>query len=106
VKTQIGHSEAASGIAAIIKATLIVETGLIPPTIGVENLNPNSMSPLFNKFLDSFYLYCQKKKKKINRFFLTIVKFDEWKVEVAREVTPWPARLTSKICRVSVNSFG
>ncbi|KAJ5307079.1 hypothetical protein N7508_006094 [Penicillium antarcticum] len=41
VKTNIGHSEAASGLSAIIKAVLTVEAGIIPPTRGVENPNPN-----------------------------------------------------------------
>ncbi|KAL8857761.1 MAG: hypothetical protein Q9178_005661 [Gyalolechia marmorata] len=37
VKTNIGHSEAASGLSAVIKACLIVEKGMIPPTKGVAN---------------------------------------------------------------------
>nr|ART35008.1 polyketide synthase [Fusarium bulbicola] len=40
VKTNIGHSEAASGLSAIIKAILMVERGIIPPTHGVADLNP------------------------------------------------------------------
>jgi acyl transferase domain-containing protein/NADPH:quinone reductase-like Zn-dependent oxidoreductase len=40
VKTNIGHSEAASGLSAVIKACLTVEKGIIPPTRGVVNLNP------------------------------------------------------------------
>ncbi|CAN8101888.1 unnamed protein product [Discula destructiva] len=39
VKTNIGHSEAASGISALIKAIMIAERGVIPPTRGVTNLN-------------------------------------------------------------------
>jgi acyl transferase domain-containing protein len=42
VKTNIGHSEAASGLSAVIKAVLALETGIIPPTRGVAKLNPNS----------------------------------------------------------------
>ncbi|KAI5780380.1 hypothetical protein EDC01DRAFT_667947 [Geopyxis carbonaria] len=41
VKTNVGHSEAASGISQIIKAVLCLEHGLIPPTIGLKNPNPN-----------------------------------------------------------------
>lgn len=40
VKTNIGHSEAASGLSALIKAILIVERGVIPPTRGVVEPNP------------------------------------------------------------------
>ncbi|KAI1387727.1 KR domain-containing protein [Hypoxylon trugodes] len=40
VKPNIGHSEAASGLSALIKAILTVERGVIPPTRGVVNLNP------------------------------------------------------------------
>ncbi|KAI0379327.1 polyketide synthase [Hypomontagnella monticulosa] len=40
VKTNIGHSEAASGLSAVIKAVLAVERGIIPPTRGVTDLNP------------------------------------------------------------------
>ncbi|KAL8749595.1 MAG: hypothetical protein Q9199_007590 [Rusavskia elegans] len=37
VKTNIGHSEAASDLSAVIKACLIVEKGMIPPTKGVAD---------------------------------------------------------------------
>lgn len=48
VKTNIGHSEAASGVAAVIKAVLTVEKGIIPPTRGVVKLN--SKGTLFDTF--------------------------------------------------------
>lgn len=41
IKPNIGHSEAASGIFAIIKAALMVETGLLPGIAGLKNLSPN-----------------------------------------------------------------
>lgn len=40
VKTNIGHSEAASGLSALIKAILTVERGIIPPTRGLVTPNP------------------------------------------------------------------
>ena len=41
IKTNIGHAEAASGIAGVIKVVLAIENGIIPPTIGFVNPNPN-----------------------------------------------------------------
>ncbi|KAL7931844.1 polyketide synthase [Trichoderma chlorosporum] len=40
VKTNMGHSEAASGLTSIIKVALAFEHGVIPPTYGVKTLNP------------------------------------------------------------------
>ena len=40
VKTNLGHSEAASGLSSVIKATLALENGCIPATIGLKNINP------------------------------------------------------------------
>ncbi|KAL2824216.1 hypothetical protein BDW59DRAFT_147657 [Aspergillus cavernicola] len=40
VKSNVGHSEAASGISSIIKSTLALEHGQIPPTHGLKNINP------------------------------------------------------------------
>ncbi|KAH7309684.1 fatty acid synthase [Stachybotrys elegans] len=40
VKTNVGHSGAASGISALIKAVLSVKRGIIPPTRGVVNPSP------------------------------------------------------------------
>ncbi|KAI2617417.1 putative polyketide synthase [Hypoxylon sp. NC1633] len=73
VKTNIGHSEAASGLSALIKAILTVERGVIPPTRGLVTPNPK-------------------------------IKWDEWKVKVPTEPTPFPAHLP--VHRVSINSFG
>ncbi|KAL1850583.1 Type I Iterative PKS [Paecilomyces lecythidis] len=40
VKTSLGHTEAASGIAALVKAVLALEKGQIPPNVNFEKPNP------------------------------------------------------------------
>jgi acyl transferase domain-containing protein len=42
VKPNIGHSEAASGIFAVMKAALMTEAATIPGVAFFENLNPES----------------------------------------------------------------
>lgn len=41
VKTNIGHLENASGVAALVKAVLVIENGCIPPSINFERPSPN-----------------------------------------------------------------
>jgi acyl transferase domain-containing protein len=41
VKTNVGHLDAAAGVAGLIKAVLAVENGVIPPTVGFRAPNPN-----------------------------------------------------------------
>ena len=40
VKTNVGHSEAASGISSVIKTTLALEKSKIPGTVGLKDINP------------------------------------------------------------------
>jgi acyl transferase domain-containing protein len=53
VKSQIGHTKCAAGVAGIIKAVLSVYHGIIPPTIHLDKLNafydPKTSPFVFNK---------------------------------------------------------
>lgn len=40
IKTNIGHTEGASGLAGVIAAVLSLEQGCIPPNAGWETVNP------------------------------------------------------------------
>ncbi|CAJ2508342.1 Uu.00g133680.m01.CDS01 [Anthostomella pinea] len=48
VKSNLGHSEAASGLTSLIKVVMAFEKGKIPPTYGVEKLNPKLDLPKAN----------------------------------------------------------
>lgn len=41
IKTNIGHLEAASGVAGLIKVVLMLEHGQILPSLNFEKANPN-----------------------------------------------------------------
>jgi hybrid polyketide synthase/nonribosomal peptide synthetase ACE1 len=47
IKTVIGHSEGAAGIAGLLEASLAVQHGIIPPNLHFENLNPK-LEPFYN----------------------------------------------------------
>jgi len=40
IKTNLGHTEASSGLAGVIKTVLALEKGYIPPNLNFENANP------------------------------------------------------------------
>ncbi|KAI8630635.1 hypothetical protein F5Y19DRAFT_483957 [Xylariaceae sp. FL1651] len=72
VKTNVGHAEGVSGLAAIIKTVFALQRKLIPPNLNYEKPNPR-------------------------------IPLAEWKVQVPRRLTPWPA---NRALRASVNNFG
>ncbi|KAG8169429.1 hypothetical protein KVR01_000174 [Diaporthe batatas] len=47
VKSNVGHSEAAAGVTALLKVLLILQKGAIPPHVGIKN----SLTPRFPKDL-------------------------------------------------------
>lgn len=48
IKANIGHIEAGSGIAGIIKAVLVLERGIIPPNALLDNINTEIDMDFYN----------------------------------------------------------
>lgn len=48
VKSNVGHSEAAAGVTALVKVLLMLQKGAIPPHVGIKD----SLTPRFPKDLD------------------------------------------------------
>ena len=48
IKANIGHLEAASGLAAVLRSILILEKGIIPGNALFEKLNPSIEAAGFN----------------------------------------------------------
>lgn len=64
VKTQIGHSKCAAGIASLIKCAYAVEQGLLPPTLNIERPNAcyrHGRSPFY--FLSRTYPWLAAERK-------------------------------------------
>ena len=57
VKTNIGHLEGASGVASLIKTILILEKGLIPPSIWFKTINPRIQEREWNIKVTSTLAY-------------------------------------------------
>lgn len=89
VKSNIGHTEGAAGLAGLIKAVLALEHRQIPPNVNFLTPNPNSTLSS-----DQSTLY--------NCLF-PLVLFEEAGLTVPVDVLPWPADRKE---RVSVNCFG
>ena len=91
VKANVGHGEGVSSIATLIKVTLALENGLIPPT--AAHAQPSSASMLFP-------LTCMRPKTFINCKIVP-VPWDELNVRVVTEpvtISPWS--------RIGINAFG
>lgn len=55
MKTNLGHSEAASGLTSLIKVLLAFENDTIPPTHGVAKLNPRCVYQSIFMILTTYY---------------------------------------------------
>ncbi|EED14463.1 polyketide synthase, putative [Talaromyces stipitatus ATCC 10500] len=76
IKTIIGHTEGTAGVAGLLKASLAVQHGMIPPNMLFENISPR-VAPYY----------------------------DDLKI-VTGECLPWPSLPKGVPRRASVNSFG
>lgn len=76
IKTVLGHTEATAGIAGLLKVSLALQEGLIPPNMLFERLHPS---------IEPFY--------------------PGLRVHVG-DVIPWPTTRDGQPRRASVNSFG
>ncbi len=71
VKTNIGHLEAAAGIAGLIKTALVLSKGYIPPHLNVEELNPKcefERSSLVVPLSGTEFLPYQTQGNRLSRF--------------------------------------
>lgn len=72
MKSNVGHLEGASGLAAVIKAVLILEHGIIPPSANFERSNPRIDGDrlhikVFKSRVDTTYV---KALKRVHRYQL------------------------------------
>ena len=91
VKANMGHSEASSGIAGIMKTVASIERGVISPIQGLKQLNPNG-KVIYPRL---WWLSLTVKS--------SIVNLHGGKLKIVEESTQWPV---SPVQRASVNSFG
>ncbi|PGG95988.1 hypothetical protein AJ79_09779 [Helicocarpus griseus UAMH5409] len=76
VKSNIGHLESASGLAALVKTVLVLEKGEVPPIVDLQNINPKLQSQ----------------------------ESAGWNLKIPLEVEAWPGPGENR--RASINSFG
>ena len=77
VKANVGHSESAAGITALIKVLLMLQKNAIPPHVGIKT----EMNPRFPR------------------------DFDKRNLHIALEMTPWE-QVPGKRRHAVVNNFG
>lgn len=76
VKTIIGHTEGAAGLAALLKASLAVKHAQVPPNMHFQHLNP------------------------------ALAEFYHPHLQIPTQLLPWPDLPAGSVRRASVNSFG
>ena len=64
VKANVGHSEAAAGVTAVLKVLLMLQKNAVVPHVGIKN----SLNPLFPKFIDGRHIQIPYQKIEWPRF--------------------------------------
>lgn len=95
MKTNLGHSEGASGLSSLLKMSLALENETIPPNLNFRTPNPKSE-------------YCVTPSGEVAQLAKfsangAVVPFEERKLTVPTEALPWPE---DRDHVVAVNSFG
>ncbi len=100
VKTQVGHTKCAAGVAGMIKAALAVYHGILPPTINISNPNP-----FYKKETSPFYFNLEPRPwaKQVRRAGISAFGFggtnfhaviEQYKPEVTpRGLNKWPMEI-------------
>lgn len=94
MKTNIGHLEATSALAGVVKTILALERGLIPPNVHFEKLNPKIQSEEWGLHVSICFSHYRCIGLQTDR--MGTVKFPT-------STTSWP---NCHLRRASVNSFG
>lgn len=89
VKTNVGHLEAASGLAGVIKASMALDRAMIPPNINFEKVNEKIPLQSYNLRVGRYFKY---------------TKSDADFEKVPLRPTPWPTSDGPR--RASVSSLG
>jgi len=102
VKTQIGHAKCAAGIAGLVKATLAVQHGIIPPILHMNKPN-GYYDEKTNPFVFNTNLALWKSEKRIagvsafgfggTNFHMVIENYPENKANEQAPLEVWPSEL-------------
>lgn len=94
IKTNIGHTEAVSGLAGVIKMVKSLETGMVAPNINFEKVNPDIN-------LDELGLaVCHTCACPVSDQYISA---NEQQIQIVTKLQDWPK---DAIRRASVNNFG
>lgn len=70
IKSNIGHTEAASSFSSLVKALIALDSGIIPPNLNYSNPNPDIPGILSNKIKVSRFI--KHFKRSFNKYFKKI----------------------------------